>query len=986
MGITVSSEIKVNGLIGFRYVKEFHMENIPSIHPRAVVVCEMNPDADVTRGIIEKQVISIVKENEEVIFSGLIEQIVVEKKAQMFQKIRLNLVANSIELDREKKKRSFQNKDMTYDDIMHEVVEEHKGVLLETKQNQDMSIGAPIIQYEETDWEFIVRMESAYNCPIFVDETSEPSIIRAGELGDCGELEYYEYPCHEGICSTYNKKNDTSSAKYRYHRVYSPNSYPLGGLCDFKGSKYVICKKEAEIVNEELRYEYILACSEYIKVQQIFNNRFVGCTILGEVQNANKEEIELKLILENEKKHAKYFGYPWKPEAGNMFYCLPEKNAIVSLYFPNNDEKQAMAVNCVRRESEGSYDKDTLYFKTEDKKLLSMTKDDVLLVSYTEEISFVNVIAMISNSSLDTHFIESSIALGTTSNGLRFSSPAIGIAAAKEIGLHASVDNKCSIEIFGSAPLFLAAEELCLELLDYLHHDNGIDNGKFFPIIMDVPEIAEPGWSWGMALNIFVGIVAVAAVAALCVFALPAVLTAAGVAAATVTAVTAGATVGAVVTGTFVVVGQAIEDYNNGQAEDWYKVLGSTLLQCIGGAIEGAITALAGPVWQGGKFVWSAFGKMLLFNAGGNFFSHLTEYICNPEMQEENYLWSLAKSTGFSLIFGGIFDGVPWQKIFKGIGKKLPSGLGNKFANALDKIPIPNKFKESIGVVLEKIKANEDSLLKDIMDSKLYKKLQGKEDELLKKYKALLQGALDQQDEVLEKETEKAIKKAIKESLVESGEYETEEALEKALKEELEKVLKECGKDSLKDDIEKELKDAIEKELKDAIVKKLQEANKEVTEEAVEEAMKKVTKKEVDEATEKVTKEVIDKAVKEAKGVTDEAMKYAQKATSAAKKAANQIKGEVAKGCGKVSWMQLNKINVENSIKQSKKEIQRLKNVLFKQLGNQYRKDYLLSLIDKIVIESGKKAATEKIKNVTNEPINKAASAVITEVKESVGE
>ena len=74
--------------------------------------------------------------------------------------------------------------------------------------------------------------------------------------------------------------------------------------------------------------------------------RVVSWLLLGEVAKDDKEDVYVKLDIDNGTGGT--YSYPFRPETGNMMYCMPQVGTKVSLYFPNFDEKNAMVVNCFR--------------------------------------------------------------------------------------------------------------------------------------------------------------------------------------------------------------------------------------------------------------------------------------------------------------------------------------------------------------------------------------------------------------------------------------------------------------------------------------------------------------------------------------------------------------------------------------------------------------------------------------------------------------
>ncbi|MCE5285299.1 MAG: phage late control D family protein, partial [Pelosinus sp.] len=62
-------------------------------------------------------------------------------------------------LDRKKKSRSFQDTSLSYSDIAAKIMEDYPGKTFELTAEK-VTIDGPLIQYEETDWQFIIRLAS----------------------------------------------------------------------------------------------------------------------------------------------------------------------------------------------------------------------------------------------------------------------------------------------------------------------------------------------------------------------------------------------------------------------------------------------------------------------------------------------------------------------------------------------------------------------------------------------------------------------------------------------------------------------------------------------------------------------------------------------------------------------------------------------------------------------------------------------------------
>ena len=99
-----------------------------------------------------------------VIFRGILENLEVTSQHD-YVICQGTIVSGSILMDTTPRCRSFQNPDMTWGQILETVIQAYPhGFLLKNCRNIDKSIGRPIIQYQETDWEFLNRIASRCMC------------------------------------------------------------------------------------------------------------------------------------------------------------------------------------------------------------------------------------------------------------------------------------------------------------------------------------------------------------------------------------------------------------------------------------------------------------------------------------------------------------------------------------------------------------------------------------------------------------------------------------------------------------------------------------------------------------------------------------------------------------------------------------------------------------------------------------------------------
>ncbi len=85
-------------------------------------------------------------------------------------------IGETAKMDREKKKQSFQKSEMTYGQVVQKIARNYQGSTVIWNIGDDKNIDKPLIQYEETDWEFLIRLCSHLHEVIVPD-------LRTGKLG-----------------------------------------------------------------------------------------------------------------------------------------------------------------------------------------------------------------------------------------------------------------------------------------------------------------------------------------------------------------------------------------------------------------------------------------------------------------------------------------------------------------------------------------------------------------------------------------------------------------------------------------------------------------------------------------------------------------------------------------------------------------------------------------------------------------------------------
>lgn len=284
-------------------------------------------------------------------FAGQVLRAVIAEEGGLFT-VKCECISGSYRFDLSKKSRSFQYTPTTYAEMFKWIQDKDKiGNILAIK-GADTQIGYPIIQYEETDWEFAKRMAGHFGTvvlPEITDGFPQMSVgVINGNTYEIGENSRYE----EGKrIAAYRKKNPVSPCAltdFRTMRVMDYRNFELGDKVLFKGETWIVMGKEIRMVQSLLEVWYVLGLEQGYGLPKHYNAHISGMSILGEVIYTDHENLKIHLDIDEKQDVEKAYKYTWMPATGNLMYCMPKLGTRVSLYMPDSHEGNAYATECVR--------------------------------------------------------------------------------------------------------------------------------------------------------------------------------------------------------------------------------------------------------------------------------------------------------------------------------------------------------------------------------------------------------------------------------------------------------------------------------------------------------------------------------------------------------------------------------------------------------------------------------------------------------------
>lgn len=197
--------------ISFAMLLKCEIIRTPNQHIRAKVYGYIQETENVLYRNWENEVTSIyeTKENGEEgrLFCGMVDTLSVEEDGEL-KKLSIEAISFTARLDQKKRIRVFQNKNQTYADIVSFITDANKNAIHIFTESKSKSTDGMIVQYRESDWEFLIRIASYLNTVIVADCMSDKACFYFGlpQIGDMISLSSSRFKMKKNIVELEEKK------------------------------------------------------------------------------------------------------------------------------------------------------------------------------------------------------------------------------------------------------------------------------------------------------------------------------------------------------------------------------------------------------------------------------------------------------------------------------------------------------------------------------------------------------------------------------------------------------------------------------------------------------------------------------------------------------------------------------------------------------------------------------------------------------------
>ncbi|MFJ8087143.1 contractile injection system protein, VgrG/Pvc8 family [Lysinibacillus sp. NPDC095746] len=292
------------------------------------------------------------------LFKGQVSEVAVRMVRGVYQ-IELEAVSSTFTLDCKRNARSFQHDKMTYNAMLKQILANYPGSDVIDTVSKATPLKQFILQYRETDWQFLKRMASHFRTVLVpAVDADKPKLWFGLPEGRVEKLSATSYTITKDRSKYLQTlQNDIEQPMEEQDTVSyvieSKKTLALGDRVQLQNKKLVVAKSIARMQQGVLTYEYHLLSKAGIRQERLNIPSLSGTAIEGKVLEVKKDQVRLHLSIDKaqKKEEATWFSLatPYTAEGHSGFYSPPEEGDSVHLAFPTHREEAAIVRHSVRK-------------------------------------------------------------------------------------------------------------------------------------------------------------------------------------------------------------------------------------------------------------------------------------------------------------------------------------------------------------------------------------------------------------------------------------------------------------------------------------------------------------------------------------------------------------------------------------------------------------------------------------------------------------
>ncbi|WP_458121836.1 hypothetical protein [Paenibacillus sp. Z6-24] len=270
-------------------------------------------------------------------------------------------ISHTYELDIKRHKRSFQNPGLSYNALIQKIIAPYGKAEAQDMVTDGQAIGTFVMQYDETDWEFLKRLASHFYSPLIpAVGYGVPKFYFGLPMGlDKGEIDSINYKVNKRVAdyqrAAENHIPGVQDQDFIQYEVESVKVLEPGYEVKFRGQKLLVSEAVTEMKGSILTHTYKLSPRSGIRPIKNYNRTIIGASIYGKVVGIYRDKVQIKFKMDEQLDTSTDFWFPYSTiyaSADNTgWYCMPEENDDIRIYFPSYREEECYAMSSVKRDA-----------------------------------------------------------------------------------------------------------------------------------------------------------------------------------------------------------------------------------------------------------------------------------------------------------------------------------------------------------------------------------------------------------------------------------------------------------------------------------------------------------------------------------------------------------------------------------------------------------------------------------------------------------
>jgi phage baseplate assembly protein gpV len=355
-------QIQIISPYGPIQLTDFKISSKPNQHTRVSfngMVDAAQKDSCITKAGVQDLIeINLTDADQKVrtLFKGVVTQISVKTVRGIYY-LEVEALSSTYLLDLKLKNRSFQNLQMSYNELFQKVLADYSQGSFTDRTTQGAKLQGVIIQFQETDWTLLVRAASQLGKVLITDPIAESPRFWIGvPEGPERQIVNAHYTLEKDLAkyriSSQNFTTGKAEIDFAGFRVESNQVLDIGDRVQFQGVNLVIAQASGSFHHGVLKYEYFLTRKDALRQNKMVNQQLSGVSLHGKVIDRHQDRVQLHLEIDKDqnKEEAYWFkvATSYTTEGNSGWYCMPELGDRVRLYLQNCQEELATVLGALR--------------------------------------------------------------------------------------------------------------------------------------------------------------------------------------------------------------------------------------------------------------------------------------------------------------------------------------------------------------------------------------------------------------------------------------------------------------------------------------------------------------------------------------------------------------------------------------------------------------------------------------------------------------